>query len=51
MTQEDHRLCAIESWVAQHRQTLARATGWTIDAKDATDDRLASVLEGKRPFT
>ena len=41
MTQSDHRLCAVESWVTQHRQTLALATGWTIDAKDATDDRLA----------
>lgn len=45
MTQSDHRLCAVESWVTQHRQTLALATGWTIDAKDATDDRLASVIE------
>ena len=45
MTQADHRLCAVEAWVRQHQQMLSLATGWIIGEKDATDDRLASVLE------
>ncbi len=45
MTQADHRLCAVEDWVKQHYQTLSRATGWSIGLKDASDDRLASLLE------
>ena len=45
MTQADHRLCAVEDWVKQHHQTLSRATGWSIGEKDASDDRLASLLE------
>ena len=45
MTQADHRLCAVEDWVKQHHQTLSNATGWSIGLKDASDDRLASLLE------
>lgn len=45
LTQADHRLCAVEPWVTAHRHTLALATGWEIGAKDATDDRLAAVVE------
>lgn len=45
MTQADHRLCAVEDWVKQHYQTLSKATGWLIGEKDASDDRLASLLE------
>ena len=45
MTQADHRLCAVEDWVKQQHQTLSRATGWAIGLKDASDDRLASLLE------
>jgi transposase len=44
ITQADHRLCAVESWVNQHHQTLELATGWQIGNKDATDDRLADLL-------
>lgn len=44
ITQADHRLCAVESWVNQHHQTLEMATGWKITDKDATDDRLADLL-------
>ncbi len=44
ISQADHRLCAVEPWVNQHHQTLERATGWKIGAKDATDDRLADLL-------
>lgn len=44
VTQADHRLCAVESWVNQHHQILELATGWQIANKDATDDRLADLL-------
>lgn len=44
MSQSDHRLCAVETWVAQQRQTLSLSTGWTIGEKDASDDRLAALL-------
>jgi transposase len=44
ITQADHRLCAVETWVKQHHQTLELATGWKIGDKDATDDRLADLL-------
>jgi hypothetical protein len=39
MSQSDHRLCAVEDWLNQQHQTLEQATGWTIRAKDASDDR------------
>lgn len=45
ISQSDHRLCAAESWVNTHRKTLALVTGWCIEEKDVTDDRLARVLE------
>lgn len=45
MTQADHRLCGAESWVSSHRQILELATGWSIGEKDATDDRLARMVE------
>ncbi len=44
VTQSDHRLCAVETWVEKHRLTLEMATGWNIGVKDATDDRLADLL-------
>ena len=44
VSQEDHRLCAVEPWVKQHQQTLAWATGWTISERDATDDRLGVLV-------
>lgn len=45
ISQGDHRLCAVEPWVAQHSQTLEWATDWQIGVKDATDDRLADLLK------
>jgi hypothetical protein len=45
ITQSDHRLCAVEAWVEAHRQILKLTTGWSIGEKDATDDRLARVVE------
>jgi transposase len=45
ISQADHRLCAVEPWVAFHHRTLEWATGWKIGLKDATDDRLADLLK------
>lgn len=45
ITQADHRLCAVEAWVKAHRQILELSTGWSIGEKDASDDRLARVVE------
>ena len=45
ITQSDHRLCAVESWVQSHRQILELTTGWSIGEKDTSDDRLARVVE------
>ena len=51
VSQADHRLCAIETWVEDHHQTLERSTAWKIRPTDASDDRLAALLEmlGKHP--
>jgi transposase len=45
ITQSDHRLSAVEPWVEAHRQILELSTGWSIEEKDATDDRLGRVVE------
>lgn len=45
ITQSDHRLCAVEGWVKAHRQILELSTGWSIGEKDASDDRLARLVE------
>lgn len=45
ITQSDHRLCAVEAWVETHRRILELTTGWSIEEKDASDDRLARVVE------
>lgn len=45
ITQSDHRLCAVEPWVQAHRKILELSTGWSIGEKDASDDRLARVVE------
>lgn len=45
MTQADHRLCAVEAWSNQHDQTLTLGTGWSISAKEASDDRLGALVE------
>jgi transposase len=53
ITQSDHRLCAVESWVQSQRQILELTTGWSIGEKDTSDDRLARVVEelGKQTQT
>ena len=45
MSQSDHRLCAVETWAKQHRQTLMQATGWLIADHDLSDDRLGALVE------
>ena len=45
ITQADHRLCAVEGWVKAHKKVLELATGWQIEEKDTSDDRLARVVE------
>ncbi len=45
ITQSDHRLSAVEPWVEAHRKILELSTGWSIAEKDASDDRLARVVE------
>jgi hypothetical protein len=45
ITQADHRLSAVEMWVKQHIKVLEAVTGWSIGEKDASDDRLARVVE------
>lgn len=44
VTQADHRLNHVESWVKTHHRTLSALCGWTIAEKDASDDRLADLL-------
>ena len=44
VSQSDHRLCAVETWIEKHQKTLEMATGWNIGVKDGTDDRLADLL-------
>ena len=44
VTQSDHRLSHVEAWVLAHHQTLKSITGWSIQDKDASDDRLADLL-------
>lgn len=45
ITQADHRLCAVECWAKKHIKVLEWVTGWSIGEKDASDDRLARVVE------
>lgn len=44
LSMRNHRLCAVEEWVTNHRHVLEQATGWTIGQKEATDDRLGDLL-------
>ena len=39
-----HRLCAVEEWVAKHKDVLEQTTGWTIGLREGTDDRLGDLL-------
>lgn len=44
LTQYDHRMNPVESWVRERQRTLQLATGWRFNDKDFTDDRLADLL-------
>jgi len=39
-----HRLSGMEEWVIDHRMVLKQVTGWRIGLKEATDDRLGTLL-------
>ena len=39
-----HQLMGMESWLTEHRTVIASVTGWTIGDKEATDDRLGTLL-------
>jgi len=39
-----HRLSGMESWLNQHKTVIEQATGWEINPKDATDDRLGKMM-------
>lgn len=43
--QRTHRLMSMEGWLNSHRTIIEQATGWTIGAKEATDDRLGLLLD------
>lgn len=40
-----HTLSKMEDWLGNHSQVLTELTGWKIQAKDGTDDRLGVLLE------
>jgi transposase len=40
-----HRLSGMEDWVVKHQTVLEEVTGWTISLKEATDDRLGTLLD------
>jgi transposase len=40
-----HRLSGMEEWVIDHRMVLKQVTGWRIGLKEATDDRLGTLLD------
>src|SRR5579859_3558808 len=44
VSQGDHRLNAVEPWVAQHQGTLSALLGKTVLPTCAHDDRLADLL-------
>ena len=35
----------MESWVNQHKTVIERVTGWSVDEKDATDDRIGRLAQ------
>jgi transposase len=45
LTQADHRLNQVQPWVAEHQTTLSRCLGCEVQARDCTDDRLATGLD------
>ncbi len=39
-----HRLSGMESWLNLHKTVIELTTGWEINLKDATDDRLGKMM-------
>jgi len=40
----NHRLSGMEDWLDSHQRSLEHITGWSLDPKEATDDRLGILL-------
>jgi transposase len=45
LTECDHRMSPVESWVAQRQEVLRRCTTWSVTPQDLTDDRLEVILD------
>ncbi len=44
VSEGDHRMCCLETWVNEHQRSLEGITGWKIGEKEATDDRCGDLL-------
>ncbi|MDB9424100.1 hypothetical protein PN437_04050 [Microcystis aeruginosa CS-564/01] len=44
VSEADHRICCLETWVLEHQRSLERITGWSIGEKEGTDDRCGDLL-------
>jgi transposase len=44
VSEGDHRMCCLETWVCEHHRSLEGITGWEIEEKEATDDRCGDLL-------
>ena len=44
VSEGDHRMCCLETWVNEHQRSLEGITGWKIREKEATDDRCGDLL-------
>lgn len=44
VSEGDHRMCCLETWVCEHHRSLEGITGWEIGEKEATDDRCGDLL-------
>jgi len=45
LTQNDHRMCSVEEWVAKKQEILSQYFKQPISPKHFTDDRLARILD------
>ena len=41
----NHRLSGMEEWLLSHKTVIERVTGWKLNDKEATDDRLGRLME------
>lgn len=44
ISEGDHRMCCLETYVNEHKRSLEGITGWEIREKEATDDRCGDLL-------